>query len=336
MKNRSSSGRRTVRLFIAEYLLFRLGGRAVAERTMASTTQLMSIRTGKWDDELMRSLGIPTGQWPEIVDSGTVIGKVSPVLKGGVDIAVVAGCSHDTAAAVAGIPAEEKSGRWAYISCGTWSLLGAELDEPLLTEAARAANFTNEAGINGTIRFLKNLTGLWVLQECEREWRESGLDSTYAQLMEEAIAAPSTGAVVDLEASTFRQRGQIIQKLQSHCRRHDIQPPARRGEIVRLILESLAVGYRSALQILEDVLGERIDAVHIVGGSSQNEMLCGWTADVCGRPVHAGPAEAAVMGNLLVQARTLGHLPPVSMIRDVVRRSVRVTTYDPSATARAH
>lgn len=316
-----------MRLFIAEYLLFKLGGRAVAERTMASTSQLMNIRTGTWDDELMERLGIPTGQWPEIVEPGTLIGNVSPEFAGGTDIAIVAGCSHDTAAAVAGIPADEASRRWAYVSSGTWSLLGAELEQPLLSDAAREANFTNEAGLDGTIRFLKNLTGLWVLQECEREWLASGQDYTYEQLLDEALAAPSPGAFVNLEEPPFRQRGKMIEKLQSNCRRDGLPMPTTRGEIVRLILESLAEGYRSTLEILEELIGERIDSVHIVGGGSQNELLCRWTAEACGRPVHAGPVEAAVIGNLLVQARALGQLPAGATIRDVVRKSIPINTY---------
>lgn len=319
-----------LRLFIADYLLYRMGGRAIAERTMASTTQLMGVRTGAWDDELMRRFGIPTDQWPEIVSPGTVIGRVSPELAGGAEIAIVAGCSHDTASAVAGVPAQSEMGRWAYISCGTWSLLGAELDKPLISEDARAANFTNESGLDGSIRFLKNLTGLWVLQECEREWREQGHDFSYAQLLDQARRAASLGDVVDLERPGFRERGRMIEKLQSYCRQNQLSQPEDSGEIVRLILESLAAGYRSTLETLETLLAEPIDVIHVVGGGCQNELLCRWTAEASGRPVLAGPVEAAVMGNLLVQARTLGHLPAATSIRDVVRQSSRLTAYQPS------
>lgn len=321
--------RTDLRLFIADYLLFRMGGRPVTDRTMASTTQLMGVHSGEWDTDLMARMRIPTDQWPEIVDSGTVTGRVKPAMADGADVVVIAGCSHDTAAAVSAVPAESNTEHWAYISCGTWSLLGAELDAPLVSEAARMANFTNEAGLDGTIRFLKNYTGLWVLQECEREWREKGETCSYAQLLQEADRALATGAIVNLEEPLFRQRGQMIQKLRSYCERNGLAVPEDRGAIVRLVLESLAQIYRAGIEALESLLEERIEVIHIVGGGSQNELLCQWTAKACGRPVLAGPVECAVIGNLLVQARTLGHLPENTTIRDVVRRSFRLKVFQP-------
>jgi rhamnulokinase len=323
------------RLLIADYLHYRMTGRAVAERTLASTSQLVNIDTGQWDAELMQRLGIPDDQWPQIVPPGTRLGPLRVSAVGGTDpgISVIAGCCHDTAAAVAAVPAEEDGPAWAYLSCGTWSLMGVERPQPIVTEASRAANFTNEAGLDDTTRFLKNLTGLWVLQECEREWREDGQTFTYAELMEEAKAAPSSGGFVDLDDPPFGERGRMNAKLHAYCSEHGIPVPGTRGAAVRLILESLVRSYARTLEILESLVGSRIEILHIVGGGVRNELLCQWTADACGRKVLAGPAEATVIGNLLVQARTLGDLPQGTSIRDVVRTSFEPAVYEPGRTA---
>ena len=325
---------RTVRrLLIADYFLYRFSGQAVCERTMASTTQLMDVRTGDWDGELMERFGLTSARWPEIVAPGTVLGPlVTDAGGGGSGPVVIATCSHDTGAAVAGVPAE-KGTRWAYLSSGTWSLMGTERAEPVLTDGALQANFTNEAGLDGTIRFLKNLTGLWVLQECEREWKENGAEYAYEDLMREAEAAASYGRHVDLDEERFTRRGGMTHKLRAYCHEHQIPVPKRRGETVRLILESLAESYRQTLRQLEKVTGEPVEVLHVVGGGARNALLCRLTAEACGCRVVAGPAEATALGNLLVQARTLGDLPEGMTIRDVVRRSCPVQTYEPGRTS---
>ena len=320
------------RLLIADYFLYRFSGRAVAERTMASTTQLMDVRSGQWDADLMQRFGLTVSRWPEIVAPGTVLGPLLSDVGGAGDAPVViATCSHDTAAAVAAVPAEGE--RWAYLSCGTWSLMGVERTEPILTDAALQANFTNEAGLDGTIRLLKNLTGLWVLEECVREWRENGADVSYDVLMAEAEAAPSHRRYVDLSEPRFTRRGEMRDKLRSYCHEHQIPVPRQRGAVVRLILESLAESYRKTLRELETVTGEPVDVLHVVGGGSKNALLCRLTAERCGCRVVAGPAEATALGNLLLQARTLGDLPDGLTLRDVVRRSRPVETYEPARTS---
>ncbi len=319
------------RLPMADYFHYRFCGRPVAELSMASTTQLMDVRTHRWAADLMERFGIDPATWPEIVPPGTRLGPL--VMEGRqLDIEIVAGCSHDTACAVAATPAASDGPPWAYISCGTWSLLGVERPDPILTDAARAAGFTNEIGLDGTVRFLKNLTGLWVLQECERAWEAEGQRFDYDTLQREAAEAASLGTV-DLDEPRFLERGRMPAKLQDYCREHGQPVPRARGEFVRLVLESLAADYRDKLNLLEGVLDERIETIHRVGGGSRNELLCQWTADATGRRVVAGPVEATAMGNLLIQARTMGELPEGTSIRDVVRASAELRTYEPAEVA---
>lgn len=330
--------RTALRVPIADFLNHRLGGRPVAEVSLASTTQLLDVSRREWARPLMQRLELDPDGWPDVVPSGTRIGNLSDRP----ETSVIAGCSHDTACAVAGIPAEEGV-EWAFLSCGTWSLLGAERDRPVLTEAAREANFTNEIGRDGTIRFLKNLTGLWVLQECERAWREEGRTFDYETLTEEArAAAPGTGSdasvdrgrgpeerLIDLNADPFGRPGEMERKIREACRAEGYDPPETRGEIVRCILASLAEMHRLTLRRLEALTGTTYGVLHVVGGGARNELLCQWTADACGCPVVAGPAEATAAGNLLVQARTMSDLPASATVRDVVRRSTELTRYRP-------
>ena len=323
--------RTALRLPIADYLHYRLCGEAVAERSMASTTQLLDVRTGEWATGLMERLGIDPDTWPRVVPPATRLGPLRvPEIADGDPPTVVAGCTHDTACAVAATPADPDGSPWAYISCGTWSLLGVERAAPLLTDAAREAGFTNELGLDGTVRFLKNLTGLWVLQECERAWTAEGQDVDYDTLQREARAANPQGTI-DLDDARFLERGEMPQKIEAYCREHDQPVPETRGAFARLILESLAADYRDKLERLETVLGEAIEVVHLMGGGARNELLCQWTADATERRVVAGPAEATALGNLLIQARAMGGLPDGASLRDVVRASTALRTYEPAS-----
>ena len=325
------------RLLIAEYFLYRLSGRKVAEATNASTTQLVDVRTGKWAEELMEAIGDDAKRWPTIVSPGTVLGPLLPELVSS-EIAeppaILATCAHDTAAAVAAVPATTERG-WAFISSGTWSLVGAELDAPVLSSEAREAGFTNEAGLDDTVRFLKNRAGMWVLEECRREWDEHGERQSHAELFADADAALSLGITIDLNAPEFSGRGGMVEKLEMACLAQDVAPPTSRGATVRLILESLAASHAVALEQLESVSGRRIDDVHIVGGGALNDFLNQLTADRAGRRVLAGPEEATVLGNLLVQARTLGDLPYGVTVREAARRSSRIREFTPRQVAPA-
>ena len=317
------------RLLIAEYFLYRLSGVMVAEATMASTTQLVDARTGEWSLELIETIGDDIRRWPRIVAPGTVLGPLLPELvPAGVAHAptVLACCAHDTASAVAAVPALGDR-PWAFISSGTWSLVGMELDAPVLDTAAREHGFTNEAGLDHTVRFLKNRAGMWVLEECRREWDEQGARYSHEALFRTAEESASLGGVVDLNAPEFATRGDMVRKLADACAARGVELPATHGGITRLVLESLAASHAAALDELETVTGRHVDDVHIVGGGSRNALLNQLTADRTGRRVLAGPEEATVLGNLLVQARALGDLPPGVSVRDAARRSSRITPY---------
>ncbi len=315
-------GRTANRLPIGDYFNHRFGGRPVAEVSLASTTQLLQVGTRRWAFDLMQKLGLPADGWPKIVASGTAIGAAAAHQA----TTVVSTCSHDTGCAVAATPARENG--WAYISCGTWSLLGIERDAPLVSDTARTAGFTNEAGLDGTIRFLKNLTGLWALQECVREWELSG-PGIYDELTEAAESEPPPARVIDLEEDRFLARGGMVERIEAFCNEHGMKIPETRGAMTRLIIESIADSYRRAVISLEEVIGTSIEVIHMVGGGSQNSLLCRLTADRCGKRVVAGPIEATAIGNLLIQARTMGDLREGQSIRDVVLSSFPLKSYVP-------
>jgi rhamnulokinase len=241
---------------------------------------------------------------------------------------VVAGCSHDTAAAVAAVPAEGRG--WAYISSGTWSLLGIELKKPILTEKARQCNFTNEIGYGGSIRFLKNIVGLWIVQECRRSWSESGEPMSYEQLTDRAAHAPAMLAFIHPADQRFVKPGNMPEKIADFCHETGQPVPRHAGETVRCVLESLALLYRQTLDEIEDVTGKSITKLHIVGGGSQNRLLNQFAANATGRTVSAGPIEATAAGNVLIQAIAIGQLPSLEALRNVVRNSFAVDTYRPA------
>lgn len=289
---------------------------------MASTTQLMDVRTRQWARPIFDAFDLDIEAWPAIVPSGSVLGTAHAAP----GVSVIASCSHDTGCAVAAAPAADSRGSWAFVSSGTWSLLGVERSEPLLTPAAREAGFTHEAGVNDTIRFLKNLTGLWALQECVREWGDGDWDS----LEREARSAPPGLARIDLEDPRFLAPGGMPGRLRAYCVEHGQAVPETRGQLVRVILESIAASYREALRDLEDVTGEVIDVLHVLGGGSRNRLLCQLAADACAVPVVAGPAEATALGNLLIQARALGALPEGLSLREVASRSSTLDVFTPA------
>lgn len=326
------------RLLIADYLLYRLSGRMVAERTMASTTQLFDVTRMEWGDSLIRAIGDDRARYPEVVEPGTVLapGMIDHEDSQRTRPAVIATCSHDTAAAVAAVPATGGES-WAYISSGTWSLVGVERQRPMLTANARVAGFTNEIGVDGTIRLLKNRNGLWVLEECVREWGAGGEVPSWEELFDESAASAGSEAILDLNTAEFGEPGNMTAKLHAACRAVGAPVPSTRGELVRVVLESLAHSYAAVLDELETLCGERASVIHVVGGGARNQLLNQLTANACGRRVVAGPVEATVLGNLLLQARTLGLLPAGVTMRDVARESVTLAEFtpEPSHSARS-
>ncbi|MEU6410335.1 rhamnulokinase family protein [Microbispora sp. NPDC046933] len=299
-------------------------GAVGAEATNASTTGLYDVRARAWSHDLARRLDLPPGILPPLREPGTPIGALRPeltadlALPGGVGVTAVA--SHDTASAVAAVPASSE--RFAYISSGTWSLVGLELPAPVLTEESRLANFTNEGGLDGTIRYLRNVMGLWILQECLRAWDEADL----AGLLAAAAQAPPFAAVVDPDDPAFLPPGDMPARIAAYCERTGQRPPDGRAATVRCVLESLALAYRRTLREAVRLSGRDVEVVHVVGGGARNTLLCQMTADATGLPVVAGPVEAAALGNGLVQARAHGE---VDDIRDLVRRSEPLQTYHP-------
>ena len=274
------------------------------------------------------------GILPALREPGDVLGPLlTPVAEATGQAAstpVVAVGSHDTASAVVAVPFADPR-RAAYISSGTWSLVGVELDEPVLSEEARLANFTNEGGVDATIRFLRNVMGLWVLSETMRAWGTDDL----ATLLAEAAAAPAFGPMVDVDAPAFLPPGDMPARIAEACRATGQVPPATRGETVRCILESLALAYRRNVRLAGSLSGRPVDVVHVVGGGALNALLCQLTADACDVPVLAGPVEAAALGNVLVQARTLGaDLPDLAAMRRLVAATHELTRYEPSGDPR--
>jgi rhamnulokinase len=317
-------------LTIPDLFNYWLTDRAVCEFTNATTTQFYDPRAGAWATSLLDKLGIPTHFLPEIIPPGTVLGDLLPSVSaetGMEGVPVVAPACHDTGAAVAAVPASGAD--YAYISSGTWSLVGVELQEPLITPESLANNFTNEGGIGGTFRLLRNVQALWLLQECRRAWAERGHSLSYNELARMAEAAPPFVALIDTDDPSFVSPADMPAAIEAFCVSTGQPPPQDRGAIVRCSLESLALKYRWLIERIEAMRGRRIDAIHVVGGGSQNQVLCRFTADATGRPVLAGPVEATAVGNIIVQAMALGHVSSLEEGRALVRRSFEVTTYEP-------
>jgi rhamnulokinase len=324
-------------LLIPDLLAYWLTGERHVEETNASTTQLLDARTGDWAHDLIQRLGLPRRIFPSIVRAGSIVGGLLPHvaeltgLPRSTPVAAVA--SHDTASAVAAVPATSEN--TAYISSGTWSLVGVELDEPVLSARARAANLTNERGFGGTTRLLKNVMGLWLVQECRRAWLREGDAPDYAALGSLAFAATTGGALFDPDLPELLAPGDMPARICTACARTGQSAPAERPALLRAIFESLACKYRLVLDEIESVTGRTIEAVHVIGGGSQNAFLCQLTADVSRRVVLAGPVEAAALGNVLVQLHAFDDVASLAEMREVVRSSTRLSVYEPdSATER--
>jgi rhamnulokinase len=320
-------------LMIPDLLSYWLTGEVGAEVTNASTTQLYDVRAQAWATSLMARVGIPPGIFPPLRRPGDTIGDLLPGIAAEAGfpgpVPVLAVGSHDTASAVAGVPAQGPD--FAYISCGTWSLVGMELPGPVLSEASCRANFTNETGIDGTIRYLRNVMGLWLLQESVRAWSSRGAEADLGTLLAAAAGAPALRAVVDPDGPEFLAPGDMPTRIAHACRRTGQDPPADPGATVRCILDSLALAHRRALAEAQELTGRHVDTVHIVGGGARNALLCQLTADACGLPVVAGPVEAAALGNVLVQARALGAAPDdLGGMRRLLRGTQSLRRFEPS------
>ncbi len=321
-------------LLIPDLLGYWLTGERGAERTNASTTQLYDVRAGEWAWQVIDRAGLPRRIFPGLRDPGTVTGTVLPDIAAAAGLPpglpVIAAGSHDTASAVVAVPAQER--HFAYISSGTWSLVGMELPQPVLTEASRRAGFTNETGIDGTTRYLRNVSGLWLLQESLRHWRAAGGRPDLAGLLAGAARLPPLTSVIDAEDPAFGPPGDMPARIRQACARHGQPVPDSPAAVVRCVLDSLALAYRRAVLAVQELSGQHAEVIHVVGGGARNELLCQLTADACGLPVMAGPAEAAVLGNALVQARALGAAPgSLDGMRRLVRATQPLRTFRPAS-----
>ncbi|MBI3865482.1 MAG: rhamnulokinase [Planctomycetia bacterium] len=310
-----------------------LCGSQVVEFTNATTSQCFDPTSRDWARDLLRKFEIPTNMFPEIVAPGTHLGKLRADVAERCRVprlAVVAPATHDTGSAVAAIPTEKTgTANWAYISSGTWSLMGLELPQPVLSKRALERNVTNEGGIDGTFRLLKNIMGLWLVQECRRSFERQGKSLNYSELTRLAAAAQPFSALFDPDAPEFLAPADMPSEITKWCTARGRPAPTTEGEFVRGALESLALKYRMVLGWLEELSGTPVDVVHIVGGGSQNELLNQFTANACGRLVVAGPVEATALGNVLVQARTSGAISTLAEMRSVVRESSALRHYEP-------
>lgn len=324
-------------LMIPDFFHWLLCGSKVVEFTNATTTQFFDPRERDWAFDLLRKFDVPTKMLPQVVTPGTNLGKLRA------DIAQVTGLqridvvtppTHDTAAAVAAVPTHSTgSANWAYISSGTWSLIGVEVQQAILNSEALKQNVTNEGGVDGTYRLLKNVMGLWLVQECRRSFERTGNDFDYTQLTYLATKSPQFRSLIHPNDPTFLSPDDMVESIRKWCREHNEPVPEDEGQIVRCALESLAMKYRDVLEGIEKLTGEKIETIHIVGGGCKNALLNQFTANACGKPVIAGPVEATALGNVLIQARAAGEIGSLADIRTVVRDSSELEVYQPQQTA---
>lgn len=343
-------------LMIPDLLRYYLTGELHSEFTNATTTQLLNATMQTWDGDILSELGIPSGIFLPPVRSGTFVGRLSASIceeLGVMAIPVIAVGEHDTASAVAAVPAFSadlaaaasapvaavpagssvaegaESGHFAYLCSGTWSLMGTEVKQPVLNEQALALNFTNEGGVYDTYRLLKNIMGLWIVQECRRVWEKEGHSWTFAELVELAAQAVPFQSLIDPDHNMFLSPAHMPEQIQQYCRDSSQYVPDMPGAIMRCVLESLALKYRVVLEWTEQLSGQRYEGLHLVGGGSNNELLNQFTANAIARPVWVGPTEASAIGNLIVQWTTLGYITDLNEGRSIIRQSFPIETYEP-------
>jgi rhamnulokinase len=316
-------------LTIPDLLNFWLTGQDVCEFTNATTTQCYDPRERCWANPLLAALGIPGHIFPEVILPGTLLGPLSKSIAEelGTSAVVVAPACHDTGSAVVAVPSEIDD--FAWISSGTWSVMGTNLPEPLIDSRSLQYNFTNEGGIGGSYRFSKNIMGLWLVQDCRRTWANAGEALSYAELTSLASTAPALASIVDPDYPGFLHPGDMPARVREFCRRTNQPIPESKGELVRCLLESIALKYRFVLERLELMTGRRISTIHIVGGGTKNQLLNQFTADATGRKVITGPVEATATGNILLQALALGHITSIEEGREIVRNSFEPSIYEP-------
>ena len=320
-------------LFVPDLVNYFLTGTGVSEKSIASTSQLLNPHSQDWERDTIRAMGLPEKIFGKLVDAGTVLGGLRPDVEaetGAKNLRVIAPAGHDTASAVVGVPAEGPEP--VFLSSGTWSCMGRELNRPVISDASYQATFSNEGGVFGTTRFLKNIAGMWLLQESKRVWDAAGNATDYSGLIARAEKAPPFAAFIDPDATDFQTPANMVEALGAFCRGHGQNAPADMGACTRMVLESLALKYRFVKESLARVTGKPIDRIHIVGGGSQNELLNQFTADALNCAVVAGPVEATSIGNLIMQLFALGEIRSLTEGRALVRRSFETKIFNPQNT----
>jgi rhamnulokinase len=317
-------------IFMADLFSYFLCGKSFGEYSLASTSQLMDMKTGRWSKEIFGKLSLPMNIMPDIVMPGTVVGRLTKSIAdelGCEQIPVIAVGSHDTASAVAAVPAEQ--GNWAYLSSGTWSLMGVEVPKAIVNDKTFECEFTNEGGVENTIRLLKNIMGLWLIQECKRQWQRDGVELSYSELTEMAEKAKPFAANIDVDYSEFLAPGDMPQRINDYLAKTGQLKIQDKGQMVRAILEALALKYRWVIEKIEDITDNKIDRLHIVGGGIQNELLSQFAANSTGKKIIAGPIEATATGNILMQAKATGQIKNLAEARKIVRNSFDLKEYKP-------
>ncbi|MGN1095029.1 MAG: rhamnulokinase family protein, partial [Eubacteriales bacterium] len=317
-------------LFVPDLLNYFLTGKKQTEYTIASTSQLLDARTRNWSDKIIEKFGLPKSIFSNIVEPGTVCGKLRDDVKeecGGIDPTVISVAAHDTASAVVAVPA--KSEKFIWISSGTWSIMGTETKTPQISEKSSAYNFTNEGGYAGTYRFSKNITGLWIEQEARRQWIREGEELGFAELSALARKEKPLVSLINPDDPRFGVPGNIPRRIAEYCRETGQHVPETKGEIVRCILESLAMRYRWTVEKIDEMCGERMPSINIVGGGTQEKQLSQMAASACGRPVFTGPVEATALGNIAAQAIASGEIKDLHEAREVISNSFEISEYYP-------
>lgn len=321
-------------LLMPDLFAYLLTGVKKAEYTNVSTTQMLDPNKGDWTYDILEKLGIPTRILPEIIDAGEIYGMVSDDIceeLGCPKVPVIAVATHDTASAVVSVPTDAKD--FIYISCGTWSLFGTELDKPCISELSLKNNITNEGGFGRNVRFLKNIIGTWIIQESRRQWIKEGFEVTFADLEREALAAEPYKCFIDPDHPDFATAGNLPKRVQKFCERTGQYVPQNRGEIMRCIYQSLAMKYRYAFKAISETTGKKYETIHMIGGGTKDRLLCQMTADSCNVNVVAGPIEATATGNIAVQLIALGEIESLAAARKIVESSVEPVNYSPKETA---
>lgn len=316
-------------LMVPDLINYWLTGKAVGEFSNNTTSQLYDARNKNWSEEIISALGLPIDIFPEIVPSGTILGPMRQSLSDELDCdaSVIAPATHDTGSAVAAIPAKEKDFVW--ISSGTWSIVGMNTSQPIINEESFQNNFTNEGGLEGTNRFSKNVMGLWILQQCKAQWKEAGFDYSYDDLMTIADEAPHLQSFIDPDFGEFLLPGEMIEKVKKYCRETQQPIPETDGEVVRAVLQGLALRYRYVIEMLEKISGLKASIIHVVGGGSKNRILNQFTADAIGRRVYSGPVEATAIGNIIVQAMANGDISSWQDGVEIINNSFDIEVFMP-------